>query len=257
MDVSSLLARPVRVFSSLLTTATTGSLATLTAQSVIGQANFADLFNKYRYYKTDLVIKVVVNSSPFAKGRLLLSTFPYPDPAAPGWVFAAAPTISQLTSCPFIEIDIGSGESSDIVIPWSSQNYYERVNAGTATWSTTYLRVLDPLSGTTTGETAEVNVYMWFKNLEFFLPSPQSTETKQTHTTANPRVSAIVKSAGQFSTMLGNFPFVGPYAKTLGWVLDSSSKALSSFGFSRPISDVPRTSTQIVPARGFNNMKGR
>lgn len=256
MDVSSLLARPLRVYSSLLTTATTGLLTTLTAQSIISQVAFTNVFNKYRFYKTDLVMKIVINSSPFAKGRLLLSTFPYPDPAAPGWVFAASPTISQLSSCPHIEIDIGSGESSDIVIPWSSQNYYERVNSGSAPWSTSYLTVIDPLSGTTTGETAEVNVYMWFKNLEFYLPSPQSAETQQTHTTANPRASAVVKSAGQFASMLGNFPYVGPYAKTLGWVLDSSSKALSSFGFSKPISDAPRTSTQIVPARGFNNMKG-
>lgn len=258
MEVTTLFARPLRVFNSLLSVASTGVIATFSAQNFLSNAAFTSVLAKYVYYKCDVKFRVVINASPFAKGRLILATYPYPDPGVTGWNLPTTPSFAQASSCPFVEIDIGTGESSEISIPWSSQNYYEPIAAGVANWSNTFIQVLDPLSGTSTGETAEISVYMWLENLQFYLPAPQSgEEVVQTRTSANPiTASKIIGVAGKASNLLSVFPVISPFAKSLGWILDASSKSLATFGYSRPISDLPRTTTALVAARGYNNMKG-
>ena len=140
----------------------------------------------------------------------------------------------------------------------ASFDLYQSVLAGSANhWSSFKIFVLNALQGTTSGETAEVSVYMWCDNIQFLMPNAQSgKEISETRNTATPKVSTIVGSVSQAFGALSNVPLIGPYAKTLSWVGDVTSKSLNMIGFSKPISDAPRTTTSLVPARGYTNVKG-
>lgn len=207
--------------------------------------------NAFGYYRGTFNLKLVVNGSPFATGRVLLLSSPYEGELEVDRQINIS-SVSCLTSYPHIEADIGSGETPTLSIPYCGETPWSLTGPGDVLnqWSYARIVMLNPLQGPTNGETAQLQVYGWLSDLELSIPVAESSESGQKTDSV---ISSTLNSVSKVAGSMGDLPLIGSVAKDVGWTAGLASKVAGAFGFSRPLTDLSVRPIANVPAMGYTN----
>lgn len=193
-------------------------------------------------FRGDLHVKVTMNATPFTMGRFALVHTPYYQLKET----TRRPILTSLphiTSFPYAEVDIASGESANLVIPYCGvapvmdpdPTVVENVS-----WSDFHFVTLSGLQGSDTAVSADYSIYAWIENLHLSVPVPQAGDESE--------------AVAAKSQIVINVPLPKKEPPTLpGWFSHLAAGAASFLGFSRPPNLNPNMPYSNLPARGFTH----
>lgn len=123
----------------------------------------------HQYFKADVKMKLVLNTSPFVAGRFYLTYSPYENSISESRQQKWA-SRSGLTAYPGVEIDAQLDNSVEITIPFASfkESYVLTTNA--ENFVTASLYGLTKIKGAV-GATMDIAMYAWFENVELNIPT--------------------------------------------------------------------------------------
>jgi len=138
----------------------------------------AAAFYGYRFLKTDVKIRLTVNSSAYVSGAVAVTFLPFykHDGARPLPYFPHVDPLSLLSNATNI-LDLSSGETMEITLPWSAPFPFMDLMATAAQGGigTLYLTVLHPIvsSMDSTPPDVTITVYASFENVSLDGPTLQ------------------------------------------------------------------------------------
>lgn len=133
-----------------------------------------DKLNFFSFFKASICVKAVFNAPPFVQGKVLAVARPYYRDTDLDFARTSA---SGLTGYPHVEVDLSSGNSGQLKLPfvapfhaWDLVNY----SATDTTMFTYFLYVLNPIRSAVTPLSVPFTVYAWFEDVELTVPTPQT-----------------------------------------------------------------------------------
>lgn len=230
----------------------------LANRNLRGKAEF------FTFMRANVRVKVLVNSTPFMIGKLWLYFSPYQTYSG------TVPTsLAEVTGYPGVELDVGTAQSMELVIPYCSPLSAINLVTGEGEVGEFTIVVLNPLVSTTTVDAVSVSVFANFENVELSLPTAMPMfQYTATRDTAFPQadegeqmskdgvISGVADSVGAVASAASELPVIGPVAKTVSWVADAIGGAARFFGFNKPVSEIAQQPISNVPAKGWTNMDG-
>jgi len=225
----------------------------------------------------DMRFRLVLNASRFQSGRYCIGFVP---------LCSSSPSTSSLkqlmfnnmhmgtriqrTTVPHVEIDIATGTSAELLVPFMSPNNFYPLNAPLAAvdnYSLGYINVypykpLQAVSGTTV---CSYTLYVSFENIRLFgAASPESgipSRTKKNASTeiankTNGPVSSVTNAISKGFKEFSSIPLIGSYANNVAWIADRVTSVASIFGFSKPIQGDCITKMMILNAPSHSNVDG-
>ena len=252
-SIVSFLSRPQRVAVFNITTAS-DYLGELSLSSFFTLQSVAAKVANFRFYNCNVHYKLVVNASRYALGRVVIAHTPYnsalsADRALP----ASATSVQMLTSYPHAEVDFGSSESITFSVPFCDSIPWNFINE--VRWSEVRLEVINPLVGTTAGETATLAVFMWVDNLQLSIPYTQGFE-EEADVKSRSLIQPSCEDIHVISGAVQNHPIADELSKGVAWAGALATKAASLFGLSKPLSTLPNTPLSNIPCKGFTQCEG-
>jgi len=211
--------------------------------------------NYYRWFRTDVVVKVELSANPFVAGKVFVTLSPN-DRLRVDSQRIYRKGRRGLTSYQSLEIDIREATSGEMRIPWCSRaealdlNVYEPTD-----WDAACVDIwlLTPVEVATNSPDASIGiqVFCWLENVDLRMPTPLRAVYQGKRETPGPiqQVSSGIKNV---SSKLEKLPVVGTVASTVSWASDLVGGVASIFGWSRP-NDSSKSIVVPVPAHGFNN----
>lgn len=198
--------------------------------------------------RMDMRFRLVVNANRMQQGRYCLGWVPHCGAYNTSGDFKNGlmtdmhtATLVQRTTIPHVEIDVGTGTSAELLIPFQSVHSFYPLNtilsaANNSTLGNLLLYAYSPLLVNTGPSTCGYTVYMSFENIRLFgAASPQSgiSDAEVSNKTQGP-ISGIFNSFAKGFNEFENIPLLSGYAKKIGWISDRISKSATMFGFSKP-----------------------
>lgn len=275
-SISDFMAKP-QIFSSVTWSSSNAAFTNLYSGSIASlmesKTTWTNKLQGYKLVRGTAVIKVVVNCNPFQQGRLILVFMPCERHLPASNVAARYALLSQLTTMPNVELDAGE-TSVELEVPYvTPSNYYDRVS-GDFDWGTFKLYVLSPLNTGSTGElSAEVSIFMSFKNFELAAPlynaesslkSGSSVPTRAIRVEKFRANNGIVSSsasnvatiADSVSNIFGFLPGVKAISDAVSGAANVVSDVASLFGFSKPKAYDTPSAISNNPFRYLSNASG-
>lgn len=181
-DLKEFLRRPFKLWHSQLS-ATTNSAVSEFAESdpqkpiiswslpgdVLAGGNKLQKVMNHQFFKADIKIKLVLNTSPFVAGRFYLTYSPYENTISEArqqkWASRAG-----LTAYPGVEVDAQLDNSVELTIPFASFKESYVLTVKEEDFVTLSLYALTEILGPT-GATIDMAVYAWFENVELNIPT--------------------------------------------------------------------------------------
>lgn len=181
-DIKEFLQRPVKLWHSSLDIGTKYGINEFTEgtpQPVIKQWSLpGEILSRggklskvrnHQYFKADIKIKLVLNTSPFVAARFYLTYSPYETTISESrrqqWA-----SMAGLTAYPGVEIDAQLDNSVEITVPFASFKESYVLTAKEEDFVTLSLYALTPIMGAT-GASIDIAVYAWFENIELNIPT--------------------------------------------------------------------------------------
>lgn len=181
-DIKEFLRRPVKLWHSQLGVGEGNPISEFVErdpQTPIKQWNFPgdlltlggklDKVKNHQYFKADVKMKLVLNTSPFVAGRFYLTYSPYEntisDSRQQRWA-----SRSGLTAYPGVEIDAQLDNSVEITIPFASFKESYVLTTNSENFVTASLYGLTTIKGAV-GATMDIAMYAWFENVELNIPT--------------------------------------------------------------------------------------
>lgn len=210
----------------------------------------AEKLSNFYLLRARLHIKVVVNSSPFYYGRLMVSYNPL--------AFIDSYTFNrpgiqqdfiQASQRPNVVINPAADEVAELVLPYMypksalSIPAQEWKNMGNLTIAD--LNMLQNANNAT--DSITVTVFAWAEDVSYSQPTsvPITVQGEIEDTHPAGVISAPATSLARLSTSLANLPIIGKYAKATSLMSNAVASIASLFGMSRP--------RQVAPHQGFVN----
>lgn len=252
-SIEDILGRPIKLATYIVNNATT-----FIGSHDMGDYNAnpmaSDKLTNFQYIRGDACYKFVVNAGVQTLGRVMVLSSPYENQLPLSRNIVPTTTLTQLTTYPHAEIDVGSGETLTYKIPYIAKAPLSLI--GAMGWSFIYLRMLNSFVGLTAAETFELTVYAWWESVSLFMPIAQGPEDEEAiQKTAHP-ISSAFSELSSFSDQYSWTPIIGPYAAGVGWFTGLIARAASAFGYSKPLNDSSTTFVSPHPARGYTNAEG-
>nr|WPR18050.1 MAG: capsid protein [Chemarfal virus 274] len=255
LDLATFLSRPVRIFTTTL--AQGAAFATKTRidpwSLFMGTQSIKNKLENYRYFRGDLHINVLVNSTPFVYGLYGLSYVPL--------VFAGQsydPTdarstdsnfVVSLTQRPTIFIKPHTNEGGTMRLPFVFHKNYATVQ-GT---SRSLLGALDlyPIvslaSASTSTAGCSVSIYAWMENVSLAGPT-LTLQGSEYQTGPISRPASIAAAAGR---RLKDMPIIGTFAAATEAGMGAVAKIASLFGLTKVATAENVVVNRIMTTRGL------
>jgi hypothetical protein len=240
------------------------------AQGVVWNQKLAGFFG----IRMDMRFKLVINANPFQQGRYALGWTPLAGMSRTTSQLKAFnvnnmhnASLVQRTTVPHVEIDISSGTSAELLVPFVSTTSFYPLNAILAgndenTLGFINLYPYSPLVSPAGSTVASYTLYVSFENISLFgAASAQSAFRKKK---GNPEVAqkgmgpisgiatSISKGFKEFTTI----PLIGGVATDVAWIADRVASVASIFGFSKPNAGSNATRMEIVNAPTHSTVDG-
>lgn len=252
-SIASFLARPHRLRVFPIST-TTDYIGTLTLTNFFAELGIANKIANFRFYNADMIVKIVANASRYALGRALVTHIPMNDILAADRALPNAPvSVQLLTSYPHAEVDFGSSESVTFRVPYCDIVPWRTLDS--SFWSRVRFDMINPLVGTTSGETATLSVFVWVENLQLSIPTTQGF-TDEPDAKSKSLIAPSNQTSRLISGALQHRPLMKELTDGVAWASALAVKAASLFGMSKPMNTSPNTPFSNVPCRGFTQCEG-
>lgn len=274
-DIIAFLSKPILLSSGVFSTTDTYSFLNSTSmpyaafassQGIIWKQKLAGFFG----IRMDMRFRIVTNANRFQQGRYCI-----------GWVPLASPqptmsnfknilinnmhmaTLMQRTTVPHVELDLATGTSAELLVPFVSvQNFYPlNTLISTADLSSLgYLNVYPyyPLTAAAGSTTAGYSLYVSFENIRLFgAASAQSgISDREVSNRNNGPISGVANSVAKGFKEFSHIPLISSYANSISWIADRIAKTASIFGFSKPAQGDSSTKFQLVNCTNHTTVDG-
>jgi len=269
------LMKPIVIHSGSFSTSDTYSFFDSYSQpyAALTSAAGAMYLNKLKGYygiSMDMRFRMVINATKFQQGRYMI-----------GWTPTASsqPTTSNLkriqfnelhngtlvqrTTIPHVEIDISTGTSAELLVPFASPNNFYPLSdplAGVDSYSLGWINVYpySPLVSPAGSVVATYTLYISFENVRLFgAASPQSgLGDREVANKYNGPISSVTNAMSKGFKEFSSIPLLSSYANSISWVFDRASSVASIFGFNKPIQGDCISKVQILNACSHTNVDG-
>lgn len=224
----------------------------------------------------DMRFRIVINATRFQQGRYCIGFVPTCS-SAPStsnlkqllYNNMHMATLIQRTTVPHVEIDIATGTSAELLVPFMSANNFYPINSALSSSDMFGLGFVNvypykPLVAASGVTTASYTLYVSFENVKLFgAASPQSgLATKKNRATSeisnrsNGPVSSVANAISSGFKEFSSIPLIGSYANDISWIADRVSNVASIFGFSKPIQGDSLLKVMVLNAPSHTNVDG-
>lgn len=259
--ITDVLARPVIVWQGPVTSTTTFSQAYVLPDFWMNSSrNVREKLSQFQYLKGTMVVRFVVNATPFMSGKYWMFYAPYAGASG-------RPVLSSLahqTAYPGVELDIASSKSAELRIPFVAPVSHIDLTNKIGQFGDLYISEISPISSGNSATTANAIVYMWMEDAELFMP----TACKNLYlTTPTAQIKSEAKSAASAGVVTGIASKIGGLADSLGslvpgasaitapvsWASRLISGVASAFGYSKPTSISTNDPVHMLPGKGYTH----
>lgn len=249
-----------------LATATSIAIWDITAQAFL--MNIPMYMNKvegFKGFRADIVFRLTVANTPFVPGRIRMVHLPYNDRETP----YSRLTKAQISQMKGVELDINTQTSAEFTIPYESNYPYFDLTTGIGGWGTLNVYQYLPSVVPTNSTVPKLTLWYYFKNVKLSVPTspvvsnivPQAGRTRKL--TMNPEerqdgiVSGILSRTAKITDYIGaSIPSLSAYVVPISWIARTGAKVAASFGFSKPLCDMPAQPIRDDYARYVHNCDG-
>jgi len=251
--IQDFLAKPIRVGTGTLDVADTlNSLITFSVPDTFFNTTNGLLYLQKLYgvfgISFDMRFRFVYNATRFQQGRYIMGYVPMCSsllntPKELAILNMHIATRTQKTTCSHVEMDIATGTTSELFVPFMSPlNFYSlndifgSVNNFHLGW--VYITPYTPLVSPSSGTTVPFTLYVTLENIQLFgASSPQSgLADKEVTNKENGPISSVARSFAKGFSEFSNVPLLSTYTRPIAWAADRIAKASAIFGFSKPTS---------------------
>jgi hypothetical protein len=218
---------------------------------VLNSGGKLEKVNFFEWFKADVVVRVLVNTTPFVACRLFVCL----SPSIIGLRYRNAIIHKGrcgITSYPGVELDLQTATSAELRIPWLSQ--FDGVSLTHDNLILSYVSVylLTPLSAPDDATSVPIDIYAHFENVELQSPTPVKAVLQIAKESKGP-ISEISSGISRVCDKLSKIPIIGTVASQVKWASDIVGGVASIFGWSRPIDGSHAKAITLIPGRGFTN----
>lgn len=259
--IEHVLARPIELAQGVITPATT-TIGNFNLSNWLASSTVVDYLKNFAFLTGHFHVKIVINASPYTSGRLILASVPYWNLRGAGRLMPL--DASHLTSCPYVDVDIGSGETGELVVDYSAPYPVLDVknappDVETYGWSEVVVAMISPLASTDTAVSADFTVYGWCSKVGLTIPHAQSGSE------ATSEIESAISSGRDtyfdFNVNISPAPIrqdMEPPADetNLGWIAPVLKGASTFFGFDRPQNEAKTCPMLALPGRGMTHCVG-
>lgn len=275
-DVKAFLAKPYKLWSGVLSTSDTTANSLLTGYNpsnltVLSDAH-AHKLSGYLGFRATLVLRWVINGTPFHQGRYMLWYVPLggglSNTKASDFVNLHTNTLFERTQLHRIELDVTCDTEGVMRIPYSSVlNYYPLANDNAFNFIGNLglygIQPYSPLQTLGGSSTIGSTLYGHLEDVELIGAAvPQmgnreisSTEKESKAAKIGP-VSSTILSFSKAANVLSEVPLLSTFASTTGWALDIIGRTAKAAGFSKPQDYGPQTRMIAQPASNIGSVEG-
>lgn len=222
--------------------------------------------------RMDMRFRLVINANRFQQGRYCVGWTPLAGMKRTvsalkelAIVQSHNATLVQRTTLPHVEIDLCTGTSAELLVPFVSTQAFYPLNAilsGVEYSPLGYVNLYPyaPLSAPVGNLTAGYTLYVSFENIHLFgAASPQSglgTSHREVSNKMNGPISGVAKAFSRGFKEFGSIPLLGSYAKDVSWIADRIANAANIFGFAKPTQGDSSAKMMLVNATNHTTVDG-
>lgn len=256
-DIKSILARPVKVYSVALESATV--FPSIKFPDIILQKNknVVRKLDYFTYFRASVKLRIVFNSTPFISGRYWAWFSPFEAETNRTW-----PYLQHVTGFPGVEFDLASNSPVEVKIPYCAPlSHYNLINTF-SNMGVFRIRAISAIaSGTSPAPTIYLSIFAWFEDVELTLPTsvPVRIPTTFKVEVGNEMEKTVTQgdiSGGLNQLSVGVSAFSTPAARKVSWALKAMAGLASAVGYSKPDDLSSNTIVSNVPGRGFTHGAG-
>jgi hypothetical protein len=226
------------------------------AMNIAGRAH--KLAN-FRYFNASSKIKIMFNVSPYVEALFYVGYSPM-DAFKPGAYHMVRRSIPSLTSMPGDLVDVQLTDSYEITVPWCDTRDCGILNEASSTdLRNARLGIFPIFIRGPAVFNLNVQVYHWFDDITlkgptFRGPVAVNAHLQIAHEGKGP-ISEVATKVGSVSKVLSRIPVISDFAGPVSWISDIVGGVASTFGYSRPVIGSAVQPVNIIPARGFTQVK--
>jgi hypothetical protein len=256
-SVISILQRPVRIYNVAMDATTVFPSWKFPDILLQSNTNIVDKLNYFTYFRANVKVRIVFNSTPFISGRYWAYFSPYPTESNRNFS-----SIQNATGYPGVEIDLASNSPVEIKIPYCAPLSHYNLITTFSTMGTLNLRALNTIAaGTTPPPSIFLSIFAWFEDVELSLPTSLPVRVpvllaqvgNEMPGTLGGNISNTLSNLSVASSMLSKDANLGAVAKQVSWATRLAAGVASSFGFSKPTNLESNRAVMSLPAKGFTN----
>jgi hypothetical protein len=253
-NIKDILQRPVEVSSGTFSDTFSGVTIDFPSALIGASANLKSKLDYFEFFRADIHVKVVFNATPFQQGKYWVFFSPYDSVSGRG----STGTLPNATGYPGTEIDIASGASVELQIPYCAPLSHYRLTNGEGQMGELKIVPIQNLASGIASDSAAFTVFAWFENIELTMPTRLVAQMDEEEVkTESSTIRAIAEGVGSVaSAFVEAVPPLAPLAKPLGWVQRAVSGTLSAFGFNKPTSEHQNCPYANLPGKGYTAMDG-
>lgn len=248
------LAKPVRLSTVTWSTQTAGSLLINKVLPVdaFAQPVYANKLEGFLGFRGTAVIRVQVNGTKFQAGRLLVTFIPQ------GGVTGVRSgmrlrSLTAATQLPRVELDLATETEVIMEIPYVSPTPFYNFSDGTGSQGRTNVTVYSPIATGTGLATADVTMWVHFKDVELVAPAlivaqmsdrrpraikkNKNPSEQEQEGTDKGSISSGLLSMAKGASSFAKVPMLTALAGPASWALNCMAGVASAFGYSKPISE--------------------
>jgi hypothetical protein len=224
-----------------------------------GVPTIREKLNGFTYLRSDVRLRVEINSQPFQQGRLIGVFFPGLSDRA------FIRNLTHLTGYHSNEVDIQTSQELALTIPFVAPVSHVNLCKNWGTVGSIAIFVYGQLAGGTT----DVEIAIWASLVNpdpqvptaapLYNPSPMNVKSqglgKERAAAAGP-ITRVARTVAGVSKVASLIPGISAAAGVVNTVSSFAADLASTFGWSKPIQEMPSQVMQQNPARYFNNFNG-
>lgn len=227
--------------------------------TIFANTMYSAKVNGFLNFRATTILRLQVNGNRFCQGRLIMSFIPQASVGnLPYW----RSSLTQITTCPHVELDVNCDTQCIIEIPYVSPVTHYGFDSGVGTLGTIYIDPYAVLLAGSGPNTIQCALWVNFKDVELETPAiPFLAEMGRlkniTEQEEGKPVSGMLSKISKASTSLARIPLLSSIFAPAAWVTAVLSETVAIFGWSKPIdsSTVMRMVRSFAPY--YNNADGQ
>lgn len=200
---------------------------------------------RIRYFSTirgKLRLRVITNGTPFQYGLMMLNYVPLAPLQHPNYRTKYTNTVLTGYQTQHVEINPTTSAPVEMLLDLYTPDDSIPLNVAAdsvslANLGNCYLYVVAPLlsANQAVADTITVQIYAWFEEIEFGVPTPESVVVQGTEQLGKGPVSTIASAVATGASYFKNVPIIGKFAMATEMGASAVGKIAGLFGYSDPI----------------------